>query len=125
MLSLNPLNFFQPLHQIPEQIFEQLDNRSLKISREVSKSWRNYIDEKKFQLIQMVKIPKVLKNGETLLHLAAKKGDFKMFKDMIENSSPLKIKLNVEGTYDRLALTKKLDWQEVYVTFMLFLNFWS
>ena len=123
MLSLNPLNFFQPFHQIPEQIFEQLDSRSLKISREVSKSWQNYIDEKKFQLIQMVKIPKSLKNGETPLHLAAKKGDFKMFKDMIKNSSPLKIKLNVEGTYDKLALTKKMNWEEVCITLMIFLYF--
>ena len=46
-----------------------------------------------------------LKNGETPLHLATRMGDFEMFKNMIENSPPLKIKLNVKGTYEGLALS--------------------
>ena len=62
---------------------------------------------KKFNELQINLTPFCnLRNGETPLHLAARMGDFQMFNNMIENNSPLKIKLNVKGTYDRFAPTQ-------------------
>ena len=67
------------------QVFDQLDNQSLKNSREVSKSWKEYIDHKNLSLIRIVKIPGTLKKWETYLHLAAKSGQLSIFEMILKN----------------------------------------
>ena len=49
---------------IAEQIFEQLDNKSLTKCREVNKVWKNFIDERNYPWIRIVKIPTVLTKGK-------------------------------------------------------------
>ena len=49
---------------IAEQIFEQLDNESLTKCREVNKVWKNFIDERNYSWIRIVKIPTVLTKGK-------------------------------------------------------------
>ena len=49
---------------IAEQIFEQLDNKSLSKCREVNKVWKNFIDERNYPWIRIVKIPTVLTKGK-------------------------------------------------------------
>ena len=62
-----------------QQIFEQLDVKSLKNSREVKKSWQKSIDSKNFTWIQIIDIPSILKNGNTYLHVAAATRHFNVF----------------------------------------------
>ena len=64
---------------ITEKIFEQMDTKSLTNGREVSKSWQEYIDNKNMSWIRILNIPKILQNGDTYLHLAAKTGQLEMF----------------------------------------------
>ena len=45
VLALNPLVFHPGFQHITEQIFEHLDDKSLKSCREVSKSWQECIDD--------------------------------------------------------------------------------
>ena len=49
---------------IAEQIFEQLDNKNLSKCREVNKVWKNFIDERNYPWIRIVKIPTVLTKGK-------------------------------------------------------------
>lgn len=49
---------------IAEQIFEQLDNKSLTKCREVNKVWKSFIDERNYSWIRIVKIPTVLTKGK-------------------------------------------------------------
>ena len=58
--ALNPLVFHQGFQHITEQIFENMDDQSLKNCREVANSWQNCIDN---QNILWSKIAK--KNGGT------------------------------------------------------------
>ena len=76
---------------IAKQIFEQLDNKSLTNSREVSKSWQKFIDDKNLSWARIVNIPTTLlrgnryvyhefgrmieiRDGYTYMHLAAQTG---------------------------------------------------
>ena len=52
---------------IIQQIFEQLDNKSLANCREVAKSWQEYIDNKNLSWIRIVNIPTALQNEDTYL----------------------------------------------------------
>ena len=63
---LNPLEFYPRFLHVAEQIFEQLDKKSLKNCREVAKSWQQCIDNKNLSWNQIIKIPTVLKNEDTL-----------------------------------------------------------
>ena len=49
---------------IAEQIFQQLDNKSLSICREVNKVWKNFIDERNYPWIRIVQIPTLLTRGK-------------------------------------------------------------
>ena len=93
---LNPFRFYQRFPHITEKIFQKLDNKSLTNCREVSKSWKEYIDNKNLSWIRIVHIPKILQNGEDYLHLAAKTGQSDMF-DLILASESDKNKRNKFG----------------------------
>ena len=62
-----------------EKIFEKLDNRSLTKCREVKKSWRKFIDERRYPWIRIVDIPTKLQEPITYLDLAAKTGQIEIF----------------------------------------------
>ena len=81
---------------ISENIFEQLDNKSLSNCREVTKSWKRFIDNKNYSWIQIVDIPTTLKNGNTYLHVAAKYGHTGML-DFILNNEEVK---SPKNSYD-------------------------
>ena len=57
-LHLNPLTFHSRFSHVTEEIFAQLDNKSLKNCREVSRSWQKCIDHKKISWKRIVEIPK-------------------------------------------------------------------
>ena len=81
---------------VAEQIFEQLDTKSLTNCREVAKSWRNFIDNKNFPWLQIINIPSVLKNGDTILHVAARIGHTEILEVTLENEK-IKNPKNVYG----------------------------
>ena len=68
---------------IAKQVFEQMDNKCLTNCREVSKSWMNFIDERSFSWIRILSFPKVLRNGDTYLYLAARTGQTDIFKEIM------------------------------------------
>ena len=65
-------------------VFEKLDNKTLGNCRKVSKSWHNCIENDHTSWIQIVKIPRILKNGLTHLHLAAIRGQILIFNNIFE-----------------------------------------
>ena len=79
MANLSPLVFYPRFAHVTEQIFEQLDQKSLSNCKEVSKSWKEIIDHKNLPWIQIVNVPKIVENGGTYLHHAAKTGQSEMF----------------------------------------------
>ena len=68
---------------IAKQVFEKLNYNSLRNCKQVSKSWNNYIDEENVFWTHVAKIPRTLSNGSTFLHLAAIKGQTKIFKNLL------------------------------------------
>ena len=56
--------FMSRFPHITEQVFDQLDGKSLKNCREISKVWQARIDERNISWIQIVKIPKVLQSTD-------------------------------------------------------------
>ena len=83
--------FITRISHIAENIFEQLDNNSLKNCREVTKLWQKYIDSKDLSWIRIINIPKILINKDTYLHTAAKTGQSEIFETIIreeENKNP-------------------------------------
>ena len=69
--------------QILEEIFEKLDNESLTKCREVQKSWKKLIDDRRYPWIRIVNIPKILSGGNTYLHIAAKYGQIEVLNEII------------------------------------------
>ena len=75
--------FCSRILHIAENIFEQLDEKSLSNCREVAKSWQNCIDRRNLVWIRIVNVPKILKNGDTYLHIAAKTGQVKVYNSIL------------------------------------------
>ena len=76
---------------VAEQIFQQLDNKSLAKCREVERLWQNFIDERNYPWLRIVNIPTVLRYRDTYMHLAAQCGQTDMFEiilDKEENKNP-------------------------------------
>ena len=76
---------------VAEQIFQQLDYASLKNCKKAAKSWKNSIQNKNLIFLQNINVPKVLKNGNTSLHIAAKMGNTEIFKkcfDIEDDKNP-------------------------------------
>ena len=75
--------FCSRILHIAENIFEQLDEKSLSNCREVAKSWQNCIDRRNLVWIRIVNVPKILQNGDTYLHIAAKTGQVKVYNSIL------------------------------------------
>ena len=85
--------FIQKMSHVADQIFKQLDNRSLVNCKEVSRSWQKYIEKKNFSWIRIVTIPKVKIGNHSIkhaaLHIAAKTGQLKIFEIILENQGDI------------------------------------
>ena len=87
-----------------EQILQKLDNESLVKSRKVGRMWQKFIDQTKFYpWIHIVKIPTILKDGNTYLHVAAKTGQAKFFNLILENEDIIDSNNNENVTPFQLA----------------------
>ena len=94
--ALNPIVFHQGFQHITEQIFEKVDDKSLKNCREVGKSWQNCIDN---QNILWKKLTK--KNGGTkTFQLACKNGHSKMARLLIQKATEFEVDLNAKNWWD-------------------------
>ena len=81
--------FFLRFFHIVLKIFEQLDNKNLKNCREVSKKWKNFIDNHNLLWTRIVNLPTILNDRNTYLHIAAKTGQIVIF-ETIEKSEIVK-----------------------------------
>ena len=70
-----------------EQILQKLDDEGLAKSREVARSWQNVIDVKNYPWLCIVKIPTLLNEGNTYLHLAAKHSQIDMLKVILDSEA--------------------------------------
>ena len=86
LLFVIPLSFSPRFLHISEQIFEQLDNKSLANCREVAKSWQECIDIKKLSWNRIITLPRILAIEDTYLQVAAKHGQIEVYKKTFENS---------------------------------------
>ena len=87
--------FIEAFPHIAEEIFQQLDDKSLTNCREVARSWSVFIDDRNLSWIRIIKSPttlsyrstrsKYLSPGSTYLHLAAVTGQAVVFKDICED----------------------------------------
>ena len=68
LLFVNPLSFCPIFLHISEQIFEQLDNKSLSNCQEIAKLWRKCIDNKNLSWNQIANVPQILKNEDTFVY---------------------------------------------------------
>ena len=76
---------------LAEQIFQQLDNKSLAKCREIERLWQKFIDEKNYPWLRIVNIPTILQDGNSYMHLAAQCGQtdmFEMILDEEDNKNP-------------------------------------
>jgi len=71
---------------VAEQIFKELDNKSLSKCREVAKSWKDLIDRRNYPWTRIV-TGKILKGTRyPYLHLAVETGQQDMFKKILDES---------------------------------------
>ena len=95
MPTLDPMVFHQRFSLITEQIFEKMDENSLKNCRKVAKSWQNCIDNRNILWNKIAE-----KNGgNASFLLACQKGHFKMAKMLIQKSDEFKIDVNAKNEY--------------------------
>ena len=95
-LVLNPMIFHQRFSHISEQIFEKLDEKNLKICREIAKPWQDCIDNKNILWNRIAK-----KSGwAKTLQSACKNGHFKMAKMLVQKATEYKINLNGKYKHD-------------------------
>ena len=78
MISME--TYYERYSHISLQIFEQLDDESLNNCREVSKSWKDYIDDNNMQWLCIINIPK-FQIGDTYLHTGKSNFQFKISLD--------------------------------------------
>ena len=93
--TLNPMVFHQVYLHITEQIFDKLDNKSLKYCRETSKSWQIVIDNRNILWNKIAK----KKGGNETFHLACINDHIKMANMLIQNVTAFEIDVNVK-TWD-------------------------
>ena len=92
---LNPMVFHLRFSHITEQIFENMDSKSLKNCREVSKSWQICIDNRNILWNKMVK----KNSGNKAFQLACNKGHTKMAQMLIQKPAWFNIDLNAKDKY--------------------------
>ena len=76
---------------LAERIFQQLDDKGLAKSRQVEKLWQKFIDERNYPWLRIIKIPTILQDGYTYMHLAAQYGQTDMFEIILnqeDNKNP-------------------------------------
>ena len=78
-------DFIERFPHIAEQIFQELDNKSLTTCREVAHSWHQFIDSRNLTWQRILQIPEFFRRRNTNLHVAAMTGQTAMFEKMIEN----------------------------------------
>ena len=78
---------------IAEQIFEYLDNKSLTNAREVTSSWKKFIDDKKLAWFRICEKYCHTKQNNNL-HIAAKTGQTKVFEIMFEEEGDENLRNN-------------------------------
>ena len=92
MSNLNPMVFYPGFPHIAEQIFEHLDNKSIKNCRKVSKSWQNCIDNRNILWNKIVND----EDGNKAFQLACKIGHSKIAGMLMNKSIELNIDLNAK-----------------------------
>ena len=83
---LNPMDFYPRFSLIGDQIFQQMDKKSLANCREVAKSWQKSIDNRNLSWRQIIHIPKIWEANvnTTYLHLAAAIGQSEPFEKVLK-----------------------------------------
>ena len=76
--------FFSRFPLIADEVFVQLNHKSITACREVSKSWQNYIDCKKFCWIRIVNVPKIIEKNDKHFYLALRSGQSIVFGLILE-----------------------------------------
>ena len=80
---------------LPEKIFQKLNDNGLVKSREIARSWQNFIDEKSYPWLRIVNIPIILKDGNTYLHIAAETGQIEKFNTALREAEDINIKTSL------------------------------
>ena len=79
-----------------EQILQKLDNESLVKGRKVARIWQQFIDQKNYPWIRIVRIPAILNEDNTYLHLAAVHNQIDMFEVILYSEADRNV-VNYDG----------------------------
>ena len=98
---------FLRFDHLPEQMFKQLDDKSLVNSRVVAISWREFVDDREYPLKRFMKVISELneecRNGHTPFHLACEKGQTGVAEIIIRSSAKVNIDLNPKDNFGETA----------------------
>ena len=90
---------FSRFSYIADEVFVQLNYKSLKACREVSKSWQKYIDYKKFCWIRIVNVPKIIEENDKYFYLALRSGQSIVFGLILEKHKSQIIKMVLKSIW--------------------------
>ena len=79
-----------------EQILQKLDNESLVKGRKVARIWQQFIDQKNYPWVRIVRIPAILNEDNTYLHLAAVHNQIDMFEVILYSEADRNV-VNYDG----------------------------
>ena len=96
---LNPVVFYPAFPHIAEKIFAQLDKRSLRSCRKVSKSWLDIIDNRNLLWNEILRN----ENGKKAFRLACKNGHTKILGMLFQKSAEFNIDFNAKDFLKRTA----------------------
>ena len=95
---LNPMAFYPGFPHIAELIFKEMDKKSLKVCRLLSKSWQEYIDDRNLLWKKIMEY----EDPNRAFQSACNNGHFKMAEFLIQKSTELNIDLNAnDETFGR------------------------
>ena len=72
-----------------EQIFESLSNEDLIKCKEVGRSWLRFIEQRNYPWIRIIRIPTILPDGTTYLHVAAASQQIDMFEKIFDEEKEI------------------------------------
>ena len=98
---------------LTEQIIQKMDNKGLVKSREVSRTWQEFVDAKEYPWLRIVRIPTRLKRSNTYLHLAAEYGQFGMFEWILEREAKVLQFGNCSSSFLVACLSGRLKFAEM------------
>lgn len=114
---------------LPEQVFEELDFKSLTNSRLVAISWKEFIDEREHKWYPFKnEIADLKKNCRKIpvfyppFHLACINGQEEIAEIIIKNSAKLNIDLNLKDDYGRTAFHFACTYDHSKISDMLIKN---